>query len=82
MRVHSFVNRLFPWEVFIVKKVYVTPEIEYDDFSLDEIVCANLYKIPRAGSEFNPVGGGYGGGASEPGGYIPDIGGDDGDDLF
>ena len=40
-----------------MKKVYVTPEIEYDDFSLDEVVCANLYGSPRGGSpEFYAIG--------------------------
>ena len=61
-----------------MKKIYVTPEIEYDDFSLNDVICANLYENP----EFYAVGGGYGGGASEMEGNRPDIGGEDGDDMF
>lgn len=66
-----------------MKKIYVTPEIEYDDFSLDSVICANLYGSPRGRSpEFYAVGGGYGSGASVMEGNRPDIGGEDGDDLF
>ncbi|MCI6651862.1 MAG: hypothetical protein MSH11_00345 [Ruminococcus sp.] len=30
-----------------MKKIYVTPEIEYDDFSLNDVICANLYETPE-----------------------------------
>ena len=45
-----------------MKKMYVSPEIEYDDFSLDQVVCANLYENNSDGSpEFYNVGGGVNG---------------------
>lgn len=39
-----------------MKKVYVTPEIELDDFVLSESLCANMYP------EFNSIGAGTPGG--------------------
>ena len=66
-----------------MKKVYVTPEIEYDDFFLDEVVCANLYGSRSGGSpEFYSIGSGYGSGSSTLDPLPPENGGESGDDLF
>ena len=41
-----------------MKKIYFSPEIEYDDFSLDQVVCANLYgRSVGRNAEFYAVGG-------------------------
>ena len=59
-----------------MKKMYVSPEIEYDDFSLDQVVCANLYENGPGGSpEFYGVGGGVNGTSVVEGTTVP--GGDD-----
>lgn len=40
-----------------MKKIYVTPEIEYDDFSLNDVICANLYGGSKSRSaEFYAIG--------------------------
>lgn len=67
-----------------MKKVYVTPEIEYDDFFLDSVICANLYgNSKRRTAEFYAIGGnGYDGGSSTFDQLPPDNGGQSGDDLF
>jgi len=43
-----------------MKKVYETPTIEYDDFELDSLVCANLYgsNHNKRSTEFYAIGGG------------------------
>lgn len=45
-----------------MKKVYETPIIEYDDFELDSLVCANLYgsNHNKRSTEFYAIGGGTG----------------------
>ena len=45
-----------------MKKVYETPTIEYDDFELDSLVCANLYgsNHNKRSTEFYAIGGGTG----------------------
>lgn len=45
-----------------MKKVYETPAIEYDDFELDSLVCANLYgsNHNKRSTEFYAIGGGNG----------------------
>lgn len=67
-----------------MKKVYVTPEIEYDDFSLDSVICANLYgNSKRRTAEFYAIGGnGYDGGSSTLDPPVINNGGQSGDDLF
>ncbi|MGN0460038.1 MAG: hypothetical protein ACI4HL_03885 [Ruminococcus sp.] len=51
-----------------MKRVYETPEIEYDDFSLDSVVCANLYGSPNGASpEFYSIGDGNGAVSNESG---------------
>ena len=63
-----------------MKKVYETPEIEYDDFSLYEVVCANLYGGSKSRSaEFYAIGNTTGGASDESG--LPDAG-DNGDDII
>lgn len=61
-----------------MKKIYVTPEIEYDDFSLNDVICANLYENP----EFYAIGNtaGTAGTASDESG-VPDAG-DNGDVIL
>lgn len=58
-----------------MKKVYETPIIEYDDFELDSLVCANLYgSNPNKRSvEFYAIGGRAG--ASNDEGAVGDAGG-------
>lgn len=53
-----------------MKKVYETPTIEYDDFELDSLVCANLYgsNHNKRSVEFYAIGGGTAGGASDESG--------------
>ena len=66
-----------------MKKVYETPTIEYDDFELDSLVCANLYgsNHNKRSTEFYAIGGGTAGSSTlDP--PIPDNGGQSGDDLF
>ncbi|MGN1126470.1 MAG: hypothetical protein ACI4RI_03425 [Ruminococcus sp.] len=59
-----------------MKKIYVSPEIEYDDFSLDQVVCANLYGNNSGRSaEFYAIGGGVNGTSVVEGTTVP--GGDD-----
>lgn len=43
-----------------MKKVYETPTIEYGDFELDSLVCANLYgsNHNKRSTEFYAIGGG------------------------
>lgn len=67
-----------------MKKVYETPTIEYDDFELDSLVCANLYgsNHNKRSTEFYAIGGGYDAGSSTLDTPIPDNGGQSGDDLF
>ncbi len=43
-----------------MKKVYISPEIEYDEFRLVYGVCADLYDNGAPGAEFYAVGGGNG----------------------
>lgn len=58
-----------------MKKIYVTPEIEYDDFSLDSVICANLYGGSKSRSaEFYAIGNTAGTASDESG--IPEAGGD------
>ncbi|QCT07466.1 hypothetical protein [Ruminococcus bovis] len=66
-----------------MKKVYETPTIEYDDFELDSLVCANLYgsNHNKRSTEFYAIGGGTVG-ASSAEGNVPIIDTGDGDDLF
>ncbi|MDD6710165.1 MAG: hypothetical protein PUE26_08465 [Ruminococcus sp.] len=66
-----------------MKKVYETPTIEYDDFELDSLVCANLYgsNHNKRSTEFYAIGGGTAG-ASSAEGIVPIIDTGDGDDLF
>nr|WP_296077707.1 hypothetical protein [uncultured Ruminococcus sp.] len=66
-----------------MKKVYETPTIEYDDFELDSLVCANLYgsNPNKRSAEFYAIGGSTAGSSSAEG-KLPIIGTDDGDDLF
>lgn len=66
-----------------MKKIYVTPEIEYDDFSLNDVICANLYGNSRGRTaEFYAIGGnGYDAGSSRTEGGVGDNGGQSGDDI-
>lgn len=69
-----------------MKKVYETPTIEYDDFELDSLVCANLYgSNPNKRSvEFYAIGGSTAGSSSTDSaeGNVPDTDTGDGDGLF
>ncbi|MEE3439571.1 hypothetical protein [Ruminococcus sp.] len=60
-----------------MKKVYETPTIEYDDFELDSLVCANLYgsNHNKRSTEFYAIGGGTGLASSDES-TIGDAGGD------
>ena len=66
-----------------MKKVYETPTIEYDDFELDSLVCANLYgsNHNKRSTEFYAIGGGTAGSSSAEG-IVPIMYTGDGDDLF
>lgn len=65
-----------------MKKVYETPTIEYDDFELDSLICANLYGSNNGrNTEFYAIGGSASGSSSMEG-NLPIIDGGDGDDLF
>lgn len=52
-----------------MKKVYETPTIEYDDFELDSLVCANLYgsNHNKRSVEFYAIGNTTGGASDESG---------------
>lgn len=58
-----------------MKKVYETPTIEYDDFELDSLVCANLYgsNHNKRSTEFYAIGGRAG--ASNDESVVGDAGG-------
>ena len=43
-------------EVIKLKKLYVSPKIEYDEFRLVHNVCADLYERSAPGAEFYSVG--------------------------
>ena len=60
-----------------MKLEYITPEIELDDFVLEDKICANLYGGRNA--EFYAIGSGSTGTSGET--FIPDVG-EDGDDIF
>lgn len=66
-----------------MKKVYETPTIEYDDFELDSLVCANLYgsNHNKRSTEFYAIGGSTASSISAEG-YVPDTDTGDGNDLF
>ncbi len=57
----------------MMKKIYVTPEIEYDNFELSEVVCANLYGGRNA--EFYAIGNSNPAGSSGGESGIPGAGG-------
>lgn len=63
-----------------MKKIYVTPEIEYDDFSLNDVICANLYGGSKSRSaEFYAIGNTAGTASDESG--VGDAG-DNGDVII
>lgn len=69
-----------------MKKVYETPTIEYDDFELDSLVCANLYgsNHNKRSTEFYAIGGNPAGSSSTDSaeGNVPGMDTGDGDGLF
>lgn len=56
-----------------MRKVYKSPEIEFDDFEIKDYICADLYG-GLGGPEFYSVGDGNGDASYESG--IPDAGGE------